>query len=102
MHTTSPSLLEQLRQPDDQQAWARFVRLYTPLIYRWARQQGLPPAEVADLVQGVFAALVPKLREFAYDRGKSFRGWLRAVAVNKWCDLRRRRTPPVRDAGPNG
>src|SRR5262249_17429911 len=31
MNTTPVSLLEQLRQPDDQGAWERFARLYTPL-----------------------------------------------------------------------
>ena len=29
MHTTPPSLLERLRQPDDAASWGRFVQLYT-------------------------------------------------------------------------
>lgn len=33
MDTTPVSLLERGRDPSDQEAWARFVRLYTPLIY---------------------------------------------------------------------
>lgn len=31
MHTTSASLLEQLRQPGEPGPWARFVKIYTPL-----------------------------------------------------------------------
>jgi RNA polymerase sigma-70 factor, ECF subfamily len=93
MHTTSASLLEQLRCPGEQRAWSRFVRLYTPLLYHWARRLGLPPEDTADLVQEVFVALVPRLPEFVYDRRKSFRAWLRAVALNRWRNLLRRRCP---------
>src|SRR5262249_40595902 len=35
--------------------------------------------------------LVQKMPEFAYDRHKSFRGWLRTVTLNTWRDNRRRR-----------
>src|SRR5207245_3376581 len=48
------------------------------------------PPSAADLVQEVFAILIQKLPEFAYDRRKSFRNWLRTVMFNKWRDLRRR------------
>jgi RNA polymerase sigma-70 factor (ECF subfamily) len=84
MPSTSLSLLQQLRESGEQQAWDRFVQLYTPLLYRWARQLGLPPQEVPDLVQEVFITLVPKLREFVYDPDKSFRAWLRTVAMNRF------------------
>jgi hypothetical protein len=33
MHTTSPSLLERLRDPEERAAWERFVELYHPLRY---------------------------------------------------------------------
>jgi RNA polymerase sigma-70 factor (ECF subfamily) len=84
MHQTSPSLLERIRKPDDPAAWERFVDLYTPLLYYWARGLGLQQQDAADLVQDVFALLVQKLPEFVYDRGKTFRGWLRTVMLNKW------------------
>jgi RNA polymerase sigma-70 factor (ECF subfamily) len=38
MNTTLPSLLQRLRLPDQPKAWARFVELYTPLLYSWARR----------------------------------------------------------------
>ena len=40
MNTTSVSLLERLRQPGAAEAWGRFVHLYTPLLYYWARGAG--------------------------------------------------------------
>jgi RNA polymerase sigma-70 factor (ECF subfamily) len=95
MHTTPPSLLEQLRRPGDQAAWRRFVDLYTPLLFYWARRIGLREPDAADLVQEVFALLLRKLPEFTYDRNQGFRGWLRTVLLNKWRELRRRRPPPA-------
>jgi RNA polymerase sigma-70 factor (ECF subfamily) len=90
MNTTSVSLLEQLRQPGAQDAWKAFAQLYTPLLFHWARRLGLQEQDAADLVQDVFAVLVQKLPEFAYDRHKSFRAWLRTITLNKWRDSRRR------------
>ncbi len=90
MHTTSISLLARLRRPGEEEAWARFVELYAPLLYYWANSTGLPDDDAADLVQDVFLVLVRKLPEFLYDRQKSFRAWLRTVLFNKWRDRLRR------------
>jgi len=91
MQTTPVSLLERLRKPDDHQAWSRFVKLYTPLLYHWAQRTGLHQSEDDDLVQEVFAHLVQEMPRFHYDRSKSFRGWLHTVAINKWNGILRRR-----------
>jgi RNA polymerase sigma-70 factor (ECF subfamily) len=95
MNTTSFTLLERLRQPAEKEAWARFVKLYTPLLLHWARSVHLSAQEAADLVQDVFTLLVQKLPEFTYDQTKSFRGWLRAVTLNKWRQNQRQRTVRV-------
>src|SRR6266516_4097954 len=99
MDTTSVSLLERLREPAQQEAWGRFVDLYTPLIYYWARRVGSTPEEAADLVQDVLALLVQKLPEFSYDPAKSFRAWLRTVLLNKWHERCRRAALPMAHAG---
>lgn len=89
---TSISLLERLRQSDDQEAWSRFVSLYTPLLFYWCRRFHLNPDESEDLIQDVFATLVDKLPEFIYDPSRRFRGWLWTVALNR---LRKRRKKPA-------
>jgi len=91
MDQTSPSLLERLRQPAEQEAWARFVKLYTPFLYDWAHRLGLNEPDAADLVQDVFVVLVQKLPEFTYDQHRSFRSWLGTVLRNKWRDHQRQR-----------
>jgi RNA polymerase sigma-70 factor (ECF subfamily) len=90
---TPLSLLERLRQPADHAAWSRFVELYTPMLFRWARSVGLAVAEAGDLVQDVLLLLMRKLPEFTYDPTKSFRGWLKAVTINKWRENYRKATP---------
>ncbi len=87
-----------LKSADNGPAWARFVKLYTPLIYFWARKCGLQAEDAADLVQDVFTLLLNKLPEFEYDQSKSFRGWLRTVTLNKWRDKCRVKKLPVENS----
>jgi len=84
MNTTSVSLLEQLRHSPDEAAWARFVHLYGPLLFRWGRQAGLDEADAGDLVQDVFVVLLKELPRFERDPTCSFRAWLKTVAMNRW------------------
>jgi RNA polymerase sigma-70 factor (ECF subfamily) len=97
MHTTPVSLLERLRRPEERQAWGRFVELYTPLLYHWARRVGLQSQDASDLVQDVLLLLLRKLPEFTYDHHRSFRSWLRTVTLNRWRETQRK--PSLPDAG---
>jgi RNA polymerase sigma-70 factor (ECF subfamily) len=106
MESTPASLLERLRGPADAEAWARFVRLYAPLLFSWARRLGLQDADASDLVQDVFALLLRKLPTFNYDRHQRFRGWLWTVLRNRWATTKRQGPPagnalPVEVAGPD-
>jgi RNA polymerase sigma-70 factor (ECF subfamily) len=91
MYTTSVSLLDRLRQPNESDAWTRFVRLYTPLLYSWATRVGLQPQDASDLVQDILIILIEKLPEFRYDPRQSFRGWLRTITRNKCLERLRQR-----------
>ena len=103
MNTTSESLLLRLQQNAnqtgaeiDQSAWETFVSLYSPLMFYWARKVGLGQADAADLVQEVFSIVFRRLPDFRYDRGGSFRGWLRTVTLNKFREQHRKKSPPLR------
>jgi RNA polymerase sigma-70 factor (ECF subfamily) len=97
MPTTPLSLLQRLCQPEADEkarAWARFVELYTPLLFAWACRLQVPEQDAADLVQDVFLKLVRQLPGFRYEPGRSFRGWLRTLLLHQWQDqLRRVRAP---------
>ena len=74
MLTTSPTLLNRLRQPSEPEAWARFVNLYTPLLLSWAGRQGFQEADARDLVQEVLVKLVRALPTYERREGQTFRG----------------------------
>ena len=79
--TTRLTLLTQLRQdPSDQAGWEEFVERYGRHIYRWCRQWKLQDADAEDVTQDILVKLTQKLRAFAYDPSRSFRGWLKTVA----------------------
>jgi len=88
--STSPSLLLRLKD-NDQDAWQRLVNLYSPLVAHWFRQWGASADDIPDLVQELFAAVASSLGTYRQDApGATFRGWLRAIARNKFRDHRRR------------
>jgi hypothetical protein len=58
---TRASLLERLRDLEDEDAWAQFVHLYAPLVYGYFRKRGLQDADAADLTQDVLRGAVDRL-----------------------------------------
>jgi RNA polymerase sigma-70 factor (ECF subfamily) len=83
--------LAKLRDPVEQPlAWARFVSLYVPLLYRQARRLGVNPDDAGDLVQDVLVVLLRALPDFHYDPQRSFRAWLKTVVQNRWRETLRR------------
>ncbi len=100
MVTTPSSLLARLRQPGEPGDWERFVNLYLPLLYSWARRLQVPRQEIGDLLQDLFACLLEELPTFSYDPRRSFRAWMRTLLVNRWRTWLRRRA--VRKQVPGG
>ncbi len=101
---TSASLLKKLRDPalsGPQDAWRRFVELYTPLLFLWARRVGAGEQEAPDLVQEVFLVLAREMPYFRHDPAQRFRGWLWSVLRNKWSDRVRQRQAAPTIAGGN-
>ena len=92
---TRASLLIRLRDPRDEAAWTEFIDLYGPLVYHYARKQGLQDADAADLGQEVLRAVATSVGRLEYDpRRGSFRNWLFTVVRRKlsnWRAARRNR-----------
>src|SRR4051812_33361107 len=81
---TRASLLVRLRDPRDGAAWRQFVDLYAPLVYGYARKQGLQDADAADLSQEALAAVAGAVGRLEYDPARgSFRNWLFTVVRHK-------------------
>lgn len=97
---TRASLLVRLRDPHDANAWGQFVGLYAPLVYGYARRQGLQDADAADLTQEVLGAVAGGVGRLNYDPARgAFRNWLFTVVRRK---LANRRVPPEHRARGSG
>ncbi len=87
--TTSPSLIDRVKA-NDADAWRRFVDLYGPLVFHWAKRLGLDDHASSDVLQEVFAAVAKAVGGFSQGgNGSSFRGWLWTITRNKVRDHHR-------------
>lgn len=103
MNTTSLTLLERLRGHRNDADWDRFVSLYSPMLFAFARRAGMNDNDAADVVQDVFLVLMAELPGFEYDAArKNFRGWLKTVTVNKCRERQRRRVLAAAQGGDDG
>lgn len=76
MTETPHTLLDRLCAQPAPADWDRFVRLFTPLLRRWAARFGVREGDAEDVLQELFVLLIRKLPEFRYDANGSFRAWL--------------------------
>jgi RNA polymerase sigma-70 factor (ECF subfamily) len=82
--TTQVSLLVRLCNPDDREAWDRFVALYAPLLYRFFRRRSLQDADACDLTQEVLQVVSQRVKSFSHRCGRgAFRAWLYTIARNR-------------------
>lgn len=80
---TSLTLLDRVRSADPD-AWQRLVRIYSPLVYSWARRAGLGEPDDGDVIQEVWMAVAGAIDRFHRDGASgTFRGWLWTVTRNK-------------------
>jgi RNA polymerase sigma-70 factor (ECF subfamily) len=102
---TRASLLLRIRDEQDHGAWQEFIRLYGPVVYRYARKRGLQDADAADLVQEVFRSIAGAIGRWDYDPGRGkFRGWLFTITRNKiysFLEARKRKAIGAGDSDAN-
>jgi RNA polymerase sigma-70 factor (ECF subfamily) len=85
---TRVTLLDRLRDRQDQEAWAEFVGLYGPPVFRFARRRLPQDDDAADIVQEVLGAVLGG----SYQRTTArFQKWLVTVLLNKIRDFHVRR-----------
>jgi RNA polymerase sigma-70 factor (ECF subfamily) len=76
-------LLIRIRDAQDREAWEEFVEIYAPLVFAYARRQGLQDADAADLTQDVLGKVHGAIGRLDYDRQRGkFRGWLLTITRN--------------------
>ncbi|HWG45896.1 MAG TPA: sigma-70 family RNA polymerase sigma factor [Gemmataceae bacterium] len=97
---TRATLLVRLRDPQDKAAWTEFVDLYAPLVYGYARKQGLQDADAADLTQEVLGAVAGAVDRLEYDPARgAFRNWLFTIVRRKLSNWRAAQSGRPRGSG---
>lgn len=94
---TRATLIQRLKNWQDQASWQVFFDTYWKLIYGVAIQGGLTTTEAQDVVQEIMMAVAKHMPTFQYDPSiGSFKGWL--LNMTRWRILdhirKRQRRPP--------
>ena len=80
---TRATLLNRLKDWQDQSSWQDFFDTYWQLIYRVAIQRGLNESEAQDVVQETMVAVAKHMPGFKYDPAiGSFKAWL--LNLTRW------------------
>jgi len=91
---TRPSLLERLKDREDQEGWQDFFETYRKLIYGVARKAGLTDPEAQEVLQDTVISVAKNLQDFTYDPAVcSFKTWM--LRLTRWRiidQLRKRRS----------
>jgi RNA polymerase sigma-70 factor (ECF subfamily) len=96
---TRHSLIQRLKNLEDQASWQNFFDTYWKFIYGVALKAGLSDAEAQDVVQETIITVSKKIKDFQVgsERG-SFKAWLTHTTRWRIADLLRQRgliSPPM-------
>jgi RNA polymerase sigma-70 factor (ECF subfamily) len=91
---TRATLIQRLKNWQDQSSWQDFFDTYWKLIYGVAIKGGLTPAEAQDVVQETMIAVARHMPSFKYDPALgSFKTWLLNMTRWRITDQLRKREP---------
>lgn len=91
---TRASLLNRLKNWQDQSSWQEFFEAYWKLIYGVARKAALTDAEAQDVVQETMVSVAKHMPTFRYDPAiGSFKAWLLNMTRWRIIDQVRKRGP---------
>jgi RNA polymerase sigma-70 factor (ECF subfamily) len=91
---TRATLIERLKNWQDQASWQEFFDIYWQLIYCVGRKGGLTEPEAQDVVQETLVAVARHMPTFKYDpQLGSFKGFLLKMARWRITDQLRKRGP---------
>jgi len=77
------SLIERLKNPEDQEGWSTFAQMYRGLIRGVAIRAGLDEVEAGEVVQDTLLSVHQKIGQFETDPALgTFKGWL--LRLTQW------------------
>lgn len=91
---TRATLINRLKDWQDQASWQDFFDTYWKLIYGLARKFGLNDEDAQDVVQETMMSVAQQMPNFKYDpKLGSFKSWLRTLIRWRIADHLRKRNP---------
>ncbi|QDU39328.1 RNA polymerase sigma factor CnrH [Maioricimonas rarisocia] len=97
---TSLSLIARIQQQEDGPAWREFFEVYGPVVIGYLRTRGLQEADVRDVSQESFRAVIQSIHRFDPDpRHGRFRNWLFQIVRSKLTDHWRKSRREPRGSG---
>lgn len=89
---TRATLIDRLKNWQDQASWQDFFETYWKLIYGLARKSGLNAEDAQDVVQDTLVSVANQMPNFKYDpKLGSFKSWLRTLIRWRIADHVRKR-----------
>lgn len=93
---TRDSLIARIKDPADGTAWAEFLGIYRPVIYRLSRKRGLQDADAQDVTQQVLLSIAKAVERWQPGPDRPpFRAWLVTITRNAVNKALSRRKPDV-------
>ena len=98
LNPTRWSLVERLKNWDDQESWHEFFEIYWKLIYSVAIKAGLSDSEAQEAVQETVISVCRNIGKFKADPARgSFKAWL--LKLTRWRVIDQvRKRPPIEQA----
>ncbi|HLP78424.1 MAG TPA: sigma-70 family RNA polymerase sigma factor [Candidatus Paceibacterota bacterium] len=97
---TRATLLNRLKNLQDDPSWQDFYNIYSRLIRDLAIKAGMGRAEAEDVLQETMLAVARQMPTFKYDPSLgSFKSWLFTIAKCRIADQLRRRNPEYAENG---
>jgi RNA polymerase sigma factor (sigma-70 family) len=97
---TRQSLINRLKDWQDQESWREFFQTYWKLIYSVALKAGLTDSEAEDVVQETVLSIAKTMPVYNYEREKCrFKTWLMRITRMRIIDQFRKRGPDFPAAG---
>jgi RNA polymerase sigma-70 factor (ECF subfamily) len=91
LYRTHQTLINRLKDLEDEDAWAEFYQFYWHLITNWARNVGCSEDAAQDVFQETILSLMRAMPDFKldHDRGR-FRSFLKTIVTRRAADALRR------------
>lgn len=90
-YVTSATLIERLKDKDDEESWNRFYEIYSPLILAFSRSKGCNQELAHDILQEAMVILLSTMPKFDYSPKKGrFRNFLLTIVMGRIRDTYKR------------